>query len=91
VRLQALQERLTYSRSATLSMRAQRLEAAAGRLAALDPQRVLARGYALLRDGAGAPVLSVAPVSPGAALQAVLADGTLEVAVTAVHRAASGG
>jgi exodeoxyribonuclease VII large subunit len=91
VRLQALQERLTYSRSATSALRAQRLEAAAGRLAALDPQRVLARGYALLRDGAGAPVLSVAPVSPGAALQAVLADGTLEVAVTAVHRAASGG
>ncbi len=60
---------------------AQRLEAAAQRLAALDPQRVLARGYAWMADAKGQPVLSVHAVSPGERLDAVWADGSARMQV----------
>lgn len=64
---------------------AQRLDALAARLRALDPQQVLARGYAWLSDAAGRPVTSVQQVATGAALQAVLHDGTADVVVTGVR------
>jgi len=60
---------------------AQRLETAAQRLAALDPQRVLARGYAWMADAKGQPVLSVHAVSPGERLDAVWADGSARMQV----------
>jgi len=60
---------------------AQRLDAAAQRLAALDPQRVLARGYAWMADAKGQPVLSVHAVSPGERLDAMWADGSANVQV----------
>lgn len=60
---------------------AQRLEAAAQRLAALDPQRVLARGYAWMADAKGRPVLSVHAVSPGEHLDAIWADGSARMQV----------
>ncbi|MDQ2928557.1 MAG: exodeoxyribonuclease VII large subunit, partial [Pseudomonadota bacterium] len=47
---------------------ASRLESAAVRLAAIDPRRVLARGYALLSDRHGKPVASVASLTPGEGL-----------------------
>ena len=49
---------------------AARLDAAAIRLDALDPRRVLARGYALLRDDAGHALSSVAQASAGPARRA---------------------
>lgn len=64
---------------------AQRLDALAARLRALDPQQVLARGYAWLSNAGGRPVTSVQQVSTGAALQAVLHDGAADVVVTAVR------
>ncbi len=60
---------------------AQRLETAVQRLAALDPQRVLARGYAWMADADGRPVLSVHSVSPGERLDAVWADGSANMQV----------
>ena len=63
----------------------QLLQGAAQRLSALDPQRVLARGYAWIADGAGRPVLSVQAVAPGARLDAVWADGTAKVEVLEVR------
>lgn len=54
------------------------------RLRSVDPQRVLARGYAWLADPAGRPVTSVAQVVIGNELRAVLADGTAAVRVTEV-------
>jgi exodeoxyribonuclease VII large subunit len=64
---------------------AQRLQAAAQRLSALDPQRVLARGYAWMADTQGRPVLSVQAVAPGARLEAVWADGSAQVEVLEVR------
>jgi len=64
---------------------AQLLQAAAQRLSALDPHRVLARGYAWMADGQGRPVLSVRAVAPGARLEAVWADGAAQVEVLEVR------
>lgn len=64
-----------------------RLEGLGGRLHALDPQRVLERGYALLTDGrSGQPVASAAALHAGQALQARLADGVADVTVDQVRQ-----
>lgn len=68
-----------------LASHAERLQAIAARLRALDPHQVLARGYAWLSDGLGRPVGSVAQIEPGAALQAVLHDGSADVVVSRVR------
>ena len=67
---------------------ARRLELLAVRLQALDPSRVLSRGYAWLSDEAGRTLVSVRGLAPGQALLARLADGRIEARVTAVHGAA---
>ncbi|MFM2405860.1 MAG: exodeoxyribonuclease 7 large subunit/superoxide dismutase [Pseudomonadota bacterium] len=51
------------------------------RLQALDPQRVLARGYAWLADGQGRPVTSARGLEIGQTLQARWHDGQAEVQV----------
>ena len=59
-----------------------RLEALALRLAGVDPQEQLKRGYAILVcDADGAPVTSAQGHAPGEALTARLADGELPLAV----------
>ena len=63
-----------------------RLEATSGRLEALDPTRVLARGYALLTDRESHAVTSAAQVAEGASLTAHLGDGRLAVSVERVER-----
>ena len=85
--LQHLQARLSRSAAVALSARAQHGQALNARLTALDPSRVLARGYAWLADSTGQPVQSVSRLKVGAALQARLADGSASVEVTAVKRA----
>ncbi|MEP7302486.1 MAG: exodeoxyribonuclease VII large subunit [Caldimonas sp.] len=68
-----------------LARQAGRVEAAAIRLEALGPHRVLARGYALLVDAGGHPVSSVAQMRPGDALVATLHDGQARVDVKAIR------
>jgi exodeoxyribonuclease VII large subunit len=63
---------------------AARIDAAAVRLLALDPQRVLRRGYALLVDPNDKPITTVAQLAVGSRVSARLADGTAELATTAV-------
>lgn len=53
-----------------------------GRLAALNPRHVLARGYVWLQGEGGVPVMSATQVQPGDALTAVWADGEAGVTVT---------
>ncbi len=65
-----------------------RLGGLAARLDAASYTAVLARGFALVRDVAGAPIASAAAVQPGAALTLVFADG--EAAVTAAQKRARG-
>ncbi|MFM2342851.1 MAG: exodeoxyribonuclease large subunit [Pseudomonadota bacterium] len=86
-RLERLELRLTEAVRRRQADAAHRLALLAARLEALDPQRVLARGYALLGDADGRPVTGITGLAPGQMLQARLADGRLEVLVQAVRRA----
>ena len=67
-----------------LAQHRQQLAGLAARLQSVDPQRVLARGYAWLVDPVGRAVTSVQQVNVGAELRAVLADGAATVQVTEV-------
>src|SRR2546427_9457739 len=51
-----------------------------------DPRLVLQRGYALLTDAEGHPVTEARSAPPGTALQAQLADGSLDLVVTQPDR-----
>jgi exodeoxyribonuclease VII large subunit len=61
----------------------QRTERAQLRLQLLDPKLVLARGYAWLADMNGVPVTSAAATRTGQALRATLADGEVDLTVSA--------
>ena len=70
-----------------LARHAGRLESAAIRLGAVDPSRLLARGYALLRDGGGRAVTSVGQLHPGQAVRATLSDGDAGLEVRSLRPA----
>ena len=70
--------RSTEQRRATLT----RLQA---QLAALNPRRVLERGYSILLDEHGTAVADASRTTCGAPLRALLARGELDLAVTRVH------
>jgi len=78
------QQRLVRVLPQQLERQARRLDTLAQRLAALDPHRVLARGYAWLDDGQGRALSSVRQLQLGAAVHAVLADGQAELQVLAL-------
>jgi len=77
-----LQARLQAATKTQWPAQRHRIDGFAGRLHALDPQRVLERGYAWLSDPQGQPLTSVAQVRPDDAVQGVLADGVLQMRVT---------
>lgn len=85
-RLDALQHRLYQQIKRQPVDSRHRLDSLAARLRALDPTRVLARGYAWLADSRGVPVTSVERIEKGVALRAVLHDGAVDVGVTRVER-----
>ena len=86
-RSDAAAARLSHAFALTRARMEARLEGATGRLQALDPTRVLARGYALLVDGDERPVTSVARLAVGARIVARLADGSAELETRAVSPA----
>jgi len=63
----------------------QRIDLLCARLQALDPERVLARGYAWLSDGEGRALVSVAQLQPGQSITARLADGEAQAEVRDVR------
>ncbi len=65
-----------------MQQRAQRLERAALRLQLLDPALVLQRGYAWLTDETGQTIMRSHQTHQGQALQAILADGKVDLTVT---------
>ena len=71
--VRALRERLGREQQA--------LRAHTDRLQALDPRRVLGRGFAWVTDAQGRPVQSVAAVRVGDRLRTVWADGSAQVEV----------
>lgn len=80
-RLDHLGQRRERACADTLRRHTTRLDALQARLLALDPQHVLARGYAWLDDGRGAAITSAAALTPGREVRAVLADGTAQLQV----------
>ncbi len=83
-RLGQLAQRMARAISVDRAARAQRLEAFGQRLDALDPQHVLARGFAWLTDERGRVLQSVRQLSPGQSVNARLADGAADLTVTRV-------
>jgi exodeoxyribonuclease VII large subunit len=64
---------------------AQRVETLQTRLRGLDPQHVLARGYAWITDETGTVVQTVTQLAPGAQVSATLADGSALLRVDEVR------
>ena len=85
-----LQSDLQHHGAMRLAVSRQRLDSLAGRLRALDPQQVLARGYAWIADADGQAVMSAQQIAVGQGLRAVLHDGSADVQVTQVRRRTSG-
>jgi exodeoxyribonuclease VII large subunit len=83
-RLDTVAARLSRAGQVQAARQVQRLDSLEARLSALDPRRVLARGYAWLTDASGRPVLSATQLAPGDAARAVLVDGTLEARIEQV-------
>ena len=81
--LQALGLAFPQALDQALQHQQRRLERAQWRLASLDPQLVLQRGYAWLADMQGQPVTHAADTAPGQALRATLADGEVDLTVSA--------
>ena len=78
-------QRLQQATRSTLARHHDRLDAQAARLAALDPRRVLARGYAWVESEAGQAIVSARALVPGQGLRAVWADGSARARVTEVE------
>jgi exodeoxyribonuclease VII large subunit len=80
-RLDELSHRAATTVRHALQIQRSRLEAAVQRLDDLNPQTVLARGYALVTDAEERIVRSVAQVAPGDALHVRISDGEFGVEV----------
>ena len=66
-----------------LAVRRAELDGLRARLASLDPNAVLARGYAILQEPAsGAVITSVAQATPGEMIRARVADGEFDATVS---------
>jgi exodeoxyribonuclease VII large subunit len=77
-RLEELRHRLLRSCQTRLSARGSRVDVASARLAALGPERVLARGYALVRRETDGRLVRLAGEAPaGARLSVLLHQGRL--------------
>ncbi|MEY2896838.1 MAG: hypothetical protein RL669_1107 [Pseudomonadota bacterium] len=84
-RLAPLAARLTGAQQRLVQARVQRLATLRARLEALDPQAVLARGYALALDAHGRAVTSSALLAQGDALRLVFARGGASARVESVE------
>jgi len=84
-RIAALFERGSLGLARLIERRFAALERADRLLGAFSYQSVLARGFALVRDPAGAPLRSAAMVSPGQALDIEFADGRVAALATEAH------
>jgi exodeoxyribonuclease VII large subunit len=81
--LQALGLAFPQALAQSVQQQQRRMERAQLRLASLDPKLVLQRGYAWLADMQGKAVTRAADTAPGQALRATLADGEVDLTVSA--------
>lgn len=70
-----------------LQIEANRLQVVKGRLSALDPLAVLARGYTLVLDDQARPVVSVRGLSAGQSVALAFGDGKARALVTEIQPA----
>ena len=85
-RLGTLADRLHHATALARTHAGGRVERAAARLQALDPSRVLERGYAMLVDGRGQAVTRIADLHIGEPVQARLRDGEATLVPRALAR-----
>lgn len=85
-RLVASQSALRHAAHHSAERQRNRLAQLGVRLGALDPQLVLARGYAWLQDDAGRPLTGAAQMQIGQQVQVRLSDGTADMQVQALRR-----
>jgi exodeoxyribonuclease VII large subunit len=71
--------------SSQVERRAGALATRSARLQAVDPRRVLARGYAWIEDARGQPQLGAKGLKAGEALRAVWQDGSAQALVQSVE------
>jgi exodeoxyribonuclease VII large subunit len=90
-RLVELAFRAEQALATRMAEKRRRLDGQAQLLASLSYQRVLQRGFALVRDEAGRTVRSVKMVSKGERLDIEVADGRLAADVTGATNAAAQG
>lgn len=83
--LQQLKRRLVQGVQVELRQASDRTQALRSHLMTLDPDTVVRRGYALVRDESGQLVTQASTTTPGQTLQVQLAQGHLTVQVTEVH------
>lgn len=88
--LTRLEQRLYAAMQQGLARRHRAFAAAAGKLDALSPLRVLDRGYAVVRRPEGEVVTRAQALAPGDALSIQLGDGAVDAVVTAVHERSPG-
>ncbi len=79
--VQRQSDRLQHGLVLAAQQHAQRCERLGLRLTALDPHRVLERGYALLTDERGQALTRVGQMTTGQPVQATLADGSVGLVV----------
>lgn len=68
------------------ALRRQRIDGLAMQLRALDPQQVVARGFAIVTDTQGRVLTDAGRVELNAAIHVNLRDGLLDATVTQIHR-----
>ena len=81
VRTDALQKQLEKDYATYIRAKREKLSALCGRLDALSPLKVLARGYAIASDGNGRPIVSVSALAPEKRFSLRLADGSANCCV----------
>ena len=79
--LERQSDRLRHGLALAVQQQAQRCERLDLRLSALDPHRVLERGYAWLSDEEGHALTRASQLSAGQPVQATLSDGTVPLVV----------
>lgn len=90
-RLNWMRKRLTQGSALHIQQATQHCRSLQQKLATLDPEAVLKRGYAVVRQANGAIVRTAQAVSPGQTLKLQLGQGQVTVKVTAVSpRSAKG-
>ena len=84
-RLDRASARLSVAGSHEIRHAQRHLDAIATRVRALDPARILRRGWSMTRRADGTLVRSVSDVSPGDDIVTHVSDGTLDSTIRALH------